>query len=55
MSHTPLRCLDEKHAWGTWTTEEIRNAAGDQMFVLQRRCYACPAIDEEPMAIREPR
>jgi hypothetical protein len=49
-----LDCRDG-HTWGTWTTEEIVNAAGDRMFVLQRKCFACPAIDQEPMAIVEPR
>lgn len=52
MSHQPKSCT-ASHTWGPWTSEQITNAAREQQYVLQRRCFACGMIEEEPAAVVE--
>jgi len=50
MSHQAAEC---DHVWGTWSTVEITNAAGERQFILERYCYSCGRVDVEPMGTQE--
>jgi len=36
-----------EHAFGAWTSEEKDLGGGVTKFVLQRRCFLCPMIEEQ--------
>jgi hypothetical protein len=53
MSHHPVPCAPDGHAFSAWTTEDVITVSGERGFELQRRCFLCGLVETERAMITE--